>query len=197
MWRLSGLAVWLVVAPSLAAQWSAVAEVGRVDFHGGAFDTSSVADPATIRPSPGRAYSLHVRRQVSTFGVGLGVLYSSTGVGAEGKNVIVEEKGVLKFYEVAAEVLILLAKPGAGGALRLHLGPLLDIWSLTGEKDRTRVAAQIAVSLDWPMIGAVAGTFRAGVALGPSAWLDDELPDGYERRMIWRRAFTAGIGLRL
>lgn len=198
MWRLFGLAVWLVVAPSLAAQWSVAADVGMLAYNGGAFDTSRVADPAMIRPSPGRAYGLHVQRHFDRFGVGLGVLYSSTGVGAEGETVIVEQKGVLKFYEVAAEVLILLAQPGAGGALRLHLGPLLDVWSLTGgEEDRTRVGAQVAVSLDSPMIGPLTGTFQAGVALTPSPWEDGDLPDGYARRIMWRRGFAAGIRLRL
>ena len=197
MWRLSGLAVWLVVAPSLAAQWSVGVEIGTVAFGGSAFDTSDAVDPGTIRPSPGRAYGVSVQRLSGAFGVGLGVRYSSTGVGAEGSSVIVEEKGVLKVYEVAPEVLILLAKPGAGGALRLHLGPLLDIWSTSGEKDRRRVAAQAAVSLDWPMTGRLAGTFRAGVAVGPSVWEESDLPDGYALRATWHRAFSAGISLRL
>jgi hypothetical protein len=197
MWRLSGLAVWLVAAPSLAAQWSVGVEVGMLGFGGSAFDTSAAIDPATIRPSPGRAYGLRVQRRSGAFGIGLGVLYSSTGVGAEGRSIVVEEKGVLKLYEVAPEVLILVARPGAGGALCIHLGPLLDIWSLSGEKNRTRVAAQVAVSLDWPMIGRLTGTFQAGVGLGPSVWEEDELPDGYARRATWRRALSAGINLRL
>jgi hypothetical protein len=197
MWRLSGLAVWLVVAPSLAAQWSVGVDVGMLGFGGSAFDTSGAVDPATIRPSPGRAYGLRVQRQSGAVGVGLGVLYSSTGVGAEGQSVVVEEKDVLKLYEVVPEVLILLARPGAGGALRMHLGPVVDTWSFTGEKDRTRVGAQVGLSLDWPMIGRLTGTFQGGIGLTPSAWAESDLPDGYALRATWRRAISAGVQLRI
>jgi hypothetical protein len=197
MWRLSGLIVWLFSAPPLAAQWSVGVEVGTLGFSGSAFDTSGPVDPAIIRPSPGRSYGLRLQRRSGALGVGLGVLYSSTGVGAEGQSSVVEEKGVLKLHELAPEVLILLARPGGGGALRIHLGPVLDIWSLLEEKDRTRVAAQGGVSLDWPMIGRLTGTFQAGIEVSPSLWRESELPDGYTRRAMWRRAFSAGVQLRL
>jgi hypothetical protein len=197
MWRVPGLAVWLFAAAPLAAQWSVGTEVGMLRFWGTSIDTSTPSDPSTLRPSPSTTYGVRVQRRLGRVGLGIGGLYSSVGVGAEKGSVAVEEKGVLKLYEVAPEVSLLVAKPGPGGAFRLHVGPLIDRWSLSDMPDRTRIGARAAVSLDWPLAGRWTGTFAAGVALTSSMFLNDEMPDGYVLRAMWHRALSAGIELRL
>jgi len=197
MWRASVLAAWVLLAPPLAAQWSAGAEIGLLGFTGGGADTSAAGAGNVLRPSTGRTYALRVQRQGSTFGFGVSVLYSHTGVGAENDEMVVEAKGTMTLYEVAPEVFVVVARPGAGGALRLHAGALLDRWSLQGYEDRDRGGALAAASLDWPVAGPWTATFRAGVALGSSVFMQDELPDGFATRATWRRSIAAGLQLRL
>jgi hypothetical protein len=198
MRRVSGLAVsLLVVARALSAQWSVAGEVGMLDFAGGARDTSAVDAPTTLRPARGTAYALRVERRFRAVGLGLGVRYGTVAVGAQRASTVVEEKGALTLYEAAPEVVLTLARPGAGGAVRLHVGPLIDHWTLSGGDDRTRVAAAAGLSLDWPLAGRWEAAFRADVALGPSAWVEGELPEGFARRLLWRHALAAGLALRL
>jgi hypothetical protein len=197
MWRVAGLGVWLVAAGPLAAQWSVGAEVGMLRFWGASADTLAPSDPASARPSPSTAYAVRVQRRFGAAGVAIGLLYSPGGVGVENGSVAVEEKGAVKLHEVAPEASVRVAKPGPGGALCLHVGPVIDRWSPTHEPRRTRIGARAAVSLNWPLAGALIGTFAAGVALSSSMFLDDEVPEGYVLRAMWRRALSAGIQWRL
>jgi hypothetical protein len=197
MWRLGSLAVWLFAAPPLAAQWSIGAEVGMLRFWGTAIDTSTSQDPASTRPSPSTSYALRVQRRFGTLAVGIGVLYSRTGVGVENAAVAVEGKGLVKLYEIAPEVSCLVAKPGPGGALHVHVGPLFDRWSLAGGKDARRVGARAAVALDWPLGGRWTGTLQGGAAVYASVFQAEDLPAEFAPRATWRRALSAGINLRL
>ena len=197
MWRIAALAVWLCAATPLAAQWSVGAEVGMLGFGGTSIDTSTPNDPPRLRPSPSTTYGVRVQRRFGKVGLGIGGLYSKGGVGAENGSVAVEQKGMLRLYEVAPEASLLVARPGPGGAFRLHLGPLIDWWSPSGAPHRTRVGVRAAVSLDWPLAGRWTGTFGAGVALSSSVLLSEEVPAGYVLRAMWHRALSAGIEMRL
>lgn len=197
MWRVPGLAVWLFAAAPLAAQWSAGVEVGMLKFWGSSIDTSTPGDPTRARPSPSTTYAVRVQRYFGAAGVGIRLLYSSGGVGVENGSVSVEEKGVLKLAEVAPEASLRVAEPGPGGALRLHAGPVIGRWSPKDVPRRTRVGARAAISLDWPLAGRWTGTLEAGVAMSSSVFLNDEVPEGYVLRAMWRRALSAGIQVRL
>lgn len=197
MWRVSALAVWLFAAAPLAAQWSLGAEAGMLRFWGAAIDTSTPDDPSGARPSPSTSYSVRVQRRFGNLAFGIGVLHSSGGIGVERKTIAVEEKDAVKLDEILPEASLRVAKPGPGGALLLHLGPVIDRWSPVDVPRRTRVGARAAVSLDLPIAGRWTGTFEAGVALSSSMFLNDEVPEGYALRAMWRRALSAGIQLRL
>lgn len=197
MWRVSALAVWLFAAVPLPAQWTAGAEIGMLRFWGAAADTVTSDDPSRARPSPSAGYAVRVERRFGSLGIGIGVLHSSGGVGVENGSVAVEEKGALKLDEVTPEASLRVAKPGPGGALLVHVGPVIDRWSPADMPRRTRVGARAAVSLDLPIAGRWTGAFEAGVALSPSVFWNDEVPEGYVLRAMWRRALSAGIRLRL
>lgn len=190
------LAALACAATPLAAQWSLGAEIGLLACRGGASDTATSGTPNTLRPSQGATYALRVQRSFGTFGAGMSFLYSSTGVGAENEETTVEAKSSMELLELAPEAFVVLARPGAGGAVLLHAGILLDHWSLQTD-GRDRVAALAAVSLDWPMTGRWSGTFRAGLAVGPSVFDEEEMPDGFKRHATWRRSIAAGVQLRL
>jgi len=190
------LAVCVLSAAPLAAQWSVGVELGQLACRGGSTDTSSSDLPNTLRPSPGATFALRVQRRFAGFGAGIALLYSQTGVGAENDETTVEIRNKMELLELAPEVFVVLARPGAGGVFLLHAGVLIDRWSLESD-ERNRMAGLAAVSLDWPMAGRLSGTFRAGLAVGPSVFNEGEMPEGFERRATWRRSITAGILVRL
>jgi hypothetical protein len=115
----------------------------------------------------------------------------------ENGSLAVDVKDGVKLYEVAAEVSILIAKPGPGGALRLHVGPLFDRWTLAGEAGTRRVGAHAAVSLDWPIVGRWTGVFRGGAAVSSCVFSAEDFPPEYAQQATWRRALSAGVKLRL
>jgi len=197
MRRVSMLGAWLLAATPLAAQWDVSIEFGELRFSGASFDTSTTSEPAALRPSGGGAYRVSIDRWFGSLGVGVGLLYCGTGAAAENEETVVEIKGVSTLYEVAPEALLVLATPRAGGTLALAIGPLYDHWTFDGYDDRNTLGAHAAVSLDLPLDSTWFGTFRIGVAVSPSPWRAEDLPEGYERRMMWRRSFAAGVRLRL
>jgi len=185
-----------LLAPPLAAQWSVGVEIGLQACAGAASDTSPSGNGNTVRPSQGTTYALRVQRRSGAFGAGVGVLYSRAGAEATNEESTVELKDRMELFELAPEFFVVVARPAAGGAVLLHAGVVVDRWSLE-TVDRNRVAALAAVSLDWPMTDRLSGTFRAGLAVGPSVFEEEEVPNGFERRTTWRRSITAGMQVRL
>jgi hypothetical protein len=188
----------LATAPArpLAAQWSVGAEIGLLACAGGATDTSASGNGNTLRPSTGTTYALRIARRFGRFGAGVSVLSMHAGAVAENDETLVELKGSIELLQVAPEMFVVLARPGTGGALLLHAGVQLDHWSVDSD-GRDRVAGLAALSLDWPMTGRIVGTFRGGLAVGPSVFKEEELPDGFQSRLSWRGTIAAGVLLRL
>ena len=197
MWRVPGFALWLFAAAPLAAQWSVGAEVGMLRFGGTSIDTATPGAPHRARPSPSTSYGVRVERRFGTVGVGLGVLRSTGGVGVENAELAVEEKDMLKFFEITAEVSFLIAKPGPGGALRLRIGPVFDRWLLTGGDTTWRTGGRGAASLEWSLGGRWIGTLEGGAAVTAGVLGQQDLPAEFARRATWRRAVSAGVRVRL
>lgn len=198
MWRVTGLAVWLFAAPALAAQWSAGVEIGMLRFSGTSIDTVTPGDSSRARPSPSTSYAVRVERRLGRVGLGVGFLYSKGGVGVVNSTVTVEETGFLKVYEFAPEVSFLIARPGPGGALRVHVGPVFDRWRLKYEEEtRHRVGARAALGLDWSLGGRFSGILLGEAAVTPGVFSPEDLPPGFARRTTWRRGASAGVRVRL
>ena len=197
MERVAALAVWLFGAAPLAAQWSAGVEVGMLRFWGTSIDTVTPGDPTRARPSPSTSFSVKVQRDFGRVGVGIGVLYSKGGAGVENATVAVEEKNLIKVYEVAPEVSFRVARLGPGGALRLHVGPSYDRWSLTDGSDTRRIGARAAVAVDWSLGGRFIGTLQGGAAVSAGVFGREDLPFEFARRATWRRSVSTGVRLRL
>jgi hypothetical protein len=197
MWRVTGLAVWLFASPALAAQWSAGVEVGMLRFSGTSIDTTP-GDTARARPSPSTSYAVRVERRIGRIGVGIGFLYSQGGVGVGNATVTVEETGDLKIYEIAPEISLLIARPGPGGALRVHVGPIFDRWRLKYEEEnRDRVGGRAALGLDWSLGGRFCGSLLGEAVVSPGVFSPEDLPPGFARRTTWRRGVSAGARVRL
>jgi hypothetical protein len=191
-----GAAGWLAVllaAPPLAAQWRVGAELGSLRFWGNAIDTTVSADRPNARPSPLASYALEVERRAGALALGLTVRHGRGGAGVENRSVAIDEKGLLKLYEIAPQVALRIATPGHAGALRLRGGPLFDRWTFAGGTPSSRVGAHAAMSLEWPLGGRWTARVLAGMAVSAGVFNRDDLPPAFAPRAAWRRGLAAGI----
>jgi len=180
----------LVFQPRLAAQWSLAVEA-TASYYGGT-SRDSGADPTAFRPHHPTSVGLRVDRRFGRlgFGVGAALIAENSSVGAILKD-------ALDLFEVAPELALLLGRVGPSPAVRVHAGPLIDVWSPEGADTRTRTGGQVGLSLEWPVSRRFAGTLRGAAALTSCLFKEGELPPGFERRAMWRRSVSLGLRYRL
>ncbi len=198
IWRHPGLllpGLLLVSSPRLAAQWSLAVEA-TASYYGGT-SRDSGTDPTAFRPHHPTSVGLRVDRQFGRLGFGVGAALTGADLIAENSSVGAILKDALDLFEVAPEVALLLGRSGPGPAVRVHAGPLIDIWSREGEDTRTRAGGQAGLSLEWPVSRRFAGSLRVAAAVTESLFREGELPPGFERRAMWRRSVSLGLRYRL
>jgi hypothetical protein len=198
---LHNLVIVLAIASSiwcspLVAQWRAGVEIGAARFWGGSLDTSG--DETSIRPYRPTTFGIGLERQSGRYGVGLQMHYTKASLALEGPEAIVVAEGAFKIVSISPEMAFQIAMLGPGNQLRLHAGPLLEIWNLVDQGARTRLGAQGAASLDIPLGKHLGGVVLAGIAVTPSPYKEGELDLGagapsYDLRVLWRRRFALGL----
>jgi len=190
------LGLLIASQPRLAAQWSLAVEA-TASYYGGT-SRDSGADPTAFRPHHPTSVGLRVDRRFGRLGVGVGAaLGGGADLIAENSSVGAILKDALDLFEVAPEVAVILGRTGPGLAVRVHAGPLIDIWSPEGADTRTRAGGQVGLSLEWPVSRRFAGSLRGAAALTSSLFREGELPPGFERRAMWRRSVSLGLRYRL
>ena len=191
------LVLGLLIAsqPRLAAQWSLAVEATASSYGGTSRDGG--ADPTAFRPHHPTSVGLRVDRRFGGMAVGVGAALAGSDLIAENSSVGAILKDALDLFEVAPEVALLLGRTGPGLAVRVHAGPLIDIWSPQGGDTRTRLGGQAGLSLEWPVTRRFAGSLRGAAALTGSLFKQGELPPGFERRAMWRRSVSLGLRFRL
>src|SRR5213076_111121 len=142
----------------------------------------SATGPATSGPSHPTTVALLVDRGFGGARIGMGVLYAGVGVVEEGPEFAVVQKGVLTLVELAPEVSWRFARTDSGAELRVHLGPVADVWHPEGGASRTLIGARGAVSVEWPIAGGLAGSVHAGAVVTSPVFEQGDLPAGFERR---------------
>lgn len=181
--------------PSALGQWIVTTEVGADRFWGGSVETT--ADRRSFRPYRPTTFGVGLERRAGRLGAGLRLRYASAGLALEGEDAAVVAKGIFTVYSAAPEIVYRIVSVGAVNQLRLHVGPLFEVWSLIDEDSQTRVGVQGAVSLYLPLGGRFAGSLMAGAALIPSPFAEGQLDLGFERRALWRRRVAVGLDYRL
>lgn len=181
----------------LDGQWRAGVEVGAARFWGGSRDTGG--EQLSFRPYRPTTFGIGLERQAGRYAVGVQVHYFEAGLGLVGPEVTVASEGAFTIVSFSPELAVRIATLGAGNQLRLHAGPLLEVWDLIELEARTRLGAQGWISLDVPLGKRFGGVVQAGAAVTPSPFEEGELDVGggaptYELRALWRRSF--GVGLR-
>jgi len=184
----------------LLGQWRVGAEVGAARFWGSSEETSGGG--TSIRPYRPTTFGLGLERQTSQYAVGLQLHYAESSLGLEGPEGAVLAEGAFTIVSISPELAVRIATLGPGNQLRLHAGPLFEIWNLIERDARTRVGAQGSVTLDVPLGGRLDGVVLGGVAVTPSPFEEGELDLGagaptYDLRTLWCRRFAVGLRYRL
>jgi hypothetical protein len=189
------LALASAVWPSTAeGQWFIAASVSADRFWGASIEAGP--ERRSFRPYRPTTLGLGLNRRSGAVGVGLRLQYSAASLALEGSDAVVAVKGVFTVYGLAPELSYRLAALGRGNTLRLHGGPMFELWGVQDEAARSRVGVQGGVSLDVALGGRVDASVDVGVALTSSPFKSGELA-GYELRALWRRRFGFGLQYRL
>jgi hypothetical protein len=196
LWSILSLA-W---CSPLVGQWRIGAEVGVSRFWGGSQDTGG--DHTSVRPYRPTTFGLGLQRQYGRYAIGLQVQYAEASLGLQGPEAVVAVDGAFTIVSISPELAVRIATVGPGNQLRLHAGPLFEVWDIIDQDSRTRLGFQGAVSLDVPLGERLVGTVVGGGAVTPSPYKDGELDLGggapsYDLRTLWRRRFALGLGYRL
>jgi hypothetical protein len=184
----------------LSGQWRVGAEVGASRFWGASLETGS--NQTSFRPYRPTTFGLGLERQAGGYAVGLQVHYAAASLALEGPAGIISVEDVFTIVSISPELAIRIATLGSGNELRLHAGPLFEIWDIIDQEARTRVGAQGSVSLDVPLGGRFGGVVLASAAVTPSPYQEGELDLGggaptYDLRTLWRRSLALGLRYRL
>ncbi len=140
--------------------------------------------------------------KAARYAAGVQLHYAEASLALEGPDGVVAAEGAFTIVSISPELAVRIATLGPGNELRLHAGPLVEIWDIIDQDSRTRVGAHGSVSLDVPLGGRFGGAVRAGVAATPSPFEEGELDLGngaptYDLRTLWRRSFALGLRYRL
>jgi hypothetical protein len=196
------LAVIIAVFPSspLWAQWHIGLGVGAARFWGGSQD--NVDGSTSFLPYRPTTFGIVLERQAGHYGFGLQGQYFQAGVALVGPDVTVSSEGIFKVVSLSPEVVARIATIGPDNQLRIHAGPLFEVWDIVDLDSRTRLGAQGSVSVDVPLGGRFRGAVTAGAAVISSPYNEGELDIGggaptYELRALWRRSFEVTLHYRL
>jgi hypothetical protein len=189
------LVVFWTWASPVTAQWITGIELGADRYWGGSAETT--AEHRSFRPYRPTSFGVGLERRAGSLAWGLRANYAEAALALEGEDATASIDGVFKVLSILPEAVYRLATLGPVSELRLHAGPLFEMWDIVDEDTRFFVGAQGAVSLDVPLGGRLAGMVLGGLAVSPSPFENDELGDGFEPRTLWRRRFAGGLRYRL
>jgi hypothetical protein len=189
---LAQVSVW---CPAAHSQWAIGLEVGSDRFWGSSIET---ADPhRSFRPYRPTTLGVGLERRGERLGAALHLRYAGASLALEGEDAAVVVKGVFNRYQASPELVYRIVTLGSANELRLHAGPVFELWTVEGEDSQLRAGIQGAVSLRIPFGSRFAGSLTGGAAITASQFSDQQLIDGYERRALWRRSVVAGLEYQL
>jgi hypothetical protein len=191
MWTLGCLAP---CSPAYS-QWRGSIEVGAERFWGGSVEATG--EHRSFRPYRPTTLGIGLEHQGVRLSIGLQVHYSEAALALEGSDAVVAVDGVFDIIGLAPELVYRLVRVGAVNQLRLHAGPLIEIWTVIDEETRVRAGARATLSFDVPLGSRFGASILTGAALIASPFNQDELEASYELRTLWRRRFAVALGYRL
>jgi hypothetical protein len=176
-------------------------EVGSARFWGGSIDREG--SETSFRPYRPTTFGVGLERQAGNYGFGLQVHYFQARLSLEGPEAVVSAgEDAFKTVSFSPEAVVRIATLGPGNEVRIHAGPILEVWDVVDYNTRTRFGAQGSVTLDVPLGGRISGVVAAGAAVTPSPYEEGELDLGpgaptYELQTLWRRSLELGLRYQL
>ncbi len=191
-------ALWLMAgSASLNAQqgWGVALEIGSAGFSGHSGSTGDTPE-SSGRPAGTSTWGVLLDRTGRAVRFSVGARVASTGVMIEDDEISVEARDVLTLLEIAPEAAVTVLRP-EGGAIRLHVGVVVDRWSADGVEARTRVGGLGGVSLEMPLARRIGIQVRWDASITGSVFRDEDLPADFERRSGRRTRWSLGARYRL
>jgi hypothetical protein len=174
-------------------RWTIGLDVGRTHYGGTSRDTASGDDQA-FRPANSTVWSLHASRRVGGFGVGLIGSYGTAGFALDGPELLLVDRTTgFTFYELAPVIGIHLTGLGNDGMLALTGGPVVSLWRLTDQPDRSRLGARLGLSLPVWFGQTLGGMVRLDGVVTPSVFEYGELPEDFILPATWRVQVSMGV----
>ncbi len=195
--NLSLALVAMVMAPAQGSaqqhHWTIGLDVGRTHTGGTSRDTAS-GDDRAFRPSSSTVWSLRASRRVGDLALGVVGSYGTAGFALAGPDLLLVDRTVrFTFYELAPVIGIPLTGLGNDGQLVLTGGPVVALWRLTDQPDRTRLGARLGLSLPVWFGQALAGVVNLDGLVTPSVFEEGELPEEFIRQATWRMQLSLGL----
>jgi len=174
-------------------RWTIGIDVGRTHNGGTSRDTVSGDDQA-FRPSSSTVWSVHASRRVGRIALGLIGSYGTSGFALEGPDLVLVDRTVgFSFYELAPVIGIRVTGLGNDGLLALTGGPVVALWRLTDQPDRTRLGARLGLSLPVWFGRTLGGVVRLDGVVTPSVFQEGELPPEFILPATWRVQVSLGL----
>jgi hypothetical protein len=184
-----------LLAGTVRAQLGIGAEVQLNRFGGTSRDTAAGSSAEGFRPYRPVLYTLRPEWRAGRIGIALGLTYGRPDVAEEGPPLTIVVHDATRFLEIAPEVSVGVLRTSADVRIRVHGGPVVDIWQLSGEDGvRSRPGGQVALSAEFPVVARLRAVLRSHLVLTKGLFREGDLPPDFELRSMHR--FGLGLGLR-
>jgi len=189
------VAFLLPVAPPLAAQLRLGLEAAHVSHSRSVTFALEPGAEGSIGPGNATRIGVGVGASLGRARLGLLVAHASGPMAsglAEVGELLTGEFGYTE-WTLMPSVGWPLVTSGTGGGVRLHAGPSLDVWDITGAESRVLLSVALAAIVEAPLGRELALTARIEGSTGPSVLGDEFAQAGAERHAGRRLAIGLGV----
>jgi hypothetical protein len=169
--------------------WRLSLERAASTYSAAAHDTS--AEPIKLLSWHPTIYTIRLDRDRGRAGVGLAVSYSHAPFGAHSDDLVLLLGDYDRLVEFAPEFHYQVARSPSQAAFRVHLGPVIDVWTPSGAETRTRIGASGGLSLELTVTAEWSVGVRTDLTVTGSSLTSDEESDAVIRESTMRRGRLA------
>ena len=187
----------LVPLHAAAAQWRLVLLHGTATVSGYSRDESS-PEPLAFLPDHPRSDIITIGRDLGRNRFNVEVRRTSADLTLRGQGSAIVTRGALHAWSLGLEGARRLAGATTRPTLHGGLGLMVERWDFDVDANgaRWRLAGRGTLEVTVPITRRWNGVVRGEVTASPSIFAADELPEGYVRKMGWRRGMMLGVGWR-